>query len=288
MSFWKGLFGGKSTTQSSTKTTGSSSDARRSIFGSIASGNERDLKACLDGGDDPDTTDKGGGVTALAFAAMKGEAACAKLLIEFGAEVDVADSSGWTPLMHAVMQGKKLACVQVLLDAGADVTKTLKGGISVKTLAQNSTPEIEAAIRTKVDQVTAAVLSATAQLTGEITLIVSFELARLRIQISGDGPHGRAINISGTRFDGLIGKQVIVDYSNASTTVSKDGLDVLTNCCVDMEREFSALIKSGNWQFEDGAFQAQQLIPRIVKALEPWAQSHITYRGVSISFNWGA
>ena len=84
---------------------------------------------------------------------MTGDAACAKLLIEFGANVDVTDSKGWTPLMHAVFQGENLACVQVLLAAGADVTRTLNSGVGVDDLAaNNSTPEIGKAIQTAIEK----------------------------------------------------------------------------------------------------------------------------------------
>ena len=131
----------------------------------VASGNQQKLRECLSEGGDPNETDNNG-VAALALAAMRGDDACAKVLIEYGANVDVTDSNGWSPLMHAVTQGKQLPCVQVLLDAGADVGLKLKSGIGIDTLANNSTPEIRNAIRSVIDELTASMLSKTTHLSG--------------------------------------------------------------------------------------------------------------------------
>jgi Ankyrin repeats (3 copies) len=309
MSFWKNLFGpkqpgpqiapeiGRARAEpprpssppgqgSPRKAASSSSRSKPKILDSVMAGNERELRARLNEGGDPNEV-ANGGVTALTLAAMKGDAACAKVLIEFGANVDVADSNGWTPLMHAVMQGKQLACVQALLDADADVTKTLKNGMGLETLAHNSTPEIGKAIRTRIEQLTAAALSKTTQLSGKITLVIRFEPVRLHIELIENDSHGRTIDIPGTRMNGLIDKSIRLDYSDASGVISKDTVDMLAHCCVDLQTRFSELIKAGKWEFGKEAFRLEQLLPIVVSALEPWTKAHLTFRDFSISFSGG-
>ena len=63
-----------------------------------------------------------GGLTALHYAAFKGNLAMVKLLLEAGAPVNVADDRGLTPLMMAANSRiKNPEVVRVLLDRGADV-----------------------------------------------------------------------------------------------------------------------------------------------------------------------
>jgi ankyrin repeat protein len=73
------------------------------------------------------------GMTPLHFAAINGELAAAKLLVEFGAAIDAQTSAGWggpgdTPLHQASLRGKLEMCAW-LIDHGADVNKDGPEGI---------------------------------------------------------------------------------------------------------------------------------------------------------------
>ena len=67
-----------------------------------------------------ETTARGGGRTALGFAAKKGNAKALARLLDAGADADAADNAGATALMHAVV-GDSLVAVQVLTERGACV-----------------------------------------------------------------------------------------------------------------------------------------------------------------------
>ena len=67
-----------------------------------------------------ETKERVGGLTALGFAAKKGNAKALARLLDAGADADAADNAGATALMHAVM-GDSLVAVQVLTERGACV-----------------------------------------------------------------------------------------------------------------------------------------------------------------------
>ena len=296
MSFLRRLFGGGSKpTQVAAKTAAQAkptlkntrtSRSRPKLLGIVASGNEQELRERLNEGGNPNETDNNG-VAALALAAMMGNDACAKVLIEFGANVDVTDSNGWTPLMHAVMQGKQLRCVEVLLNAGANVAMRLKSGIGIDTLANNSTPEIRNAIRSAFDALSSSMLNKTMQLSGRIALFIRFELTSLDIELAENGTGRSSFGIPGTRVTGLIGKAIKIDYSKAKARISKDEIDVIANCCLKIERRFVELIKAGEWSPQNETFRLTKLVPIVVNGMEPWTEAHLTYQEMSISWALG-
>jgi len=65
-----------------------------------------------------ETKERVGGLTALGFAAKKGNAKALARLLDAGAEADAADNAGATALMHAVV-GDSLVAVRVLTERGA-------------------------------------------------------------------------------------------------------------------------------------------------------------------------
>jgi hypothetical protein len=67
-----------------------------------------------------ETKERVGGLTALGFAAKKGNAKALARLLDAGADADAADNAGATALMHAVV-GDSLVAVQVLTERGACV-----------------------------------------------------------------------------------------------------------------------------------------------------------------------
>ena len=83
---------------------------------------------------DPDLADVFGH-TALAMAAMKGNVAVVRLLLEAGADKDTTiHNHGYTALMLAAARGH-LECVRLLLDAGADREKASRNGKTAAMLA---------------------------------------------------------------------------------------------------------------------------------------------------------
>jgi len=72
-----------------------------------------------------------GQVTALNWAANRGNVAMIGCLVDHGAVVDSVTSNGWTPLMAAAHKGTSEAC-QTLLDRGADINhKEPTDGVNV-------------------------------------------------------------------------------------------------------------------------------------------------------------
>ena len=61
------------------------------------------------------------------MAALNGQEAVVKALIEGGADVNKADDDGWTPLYTAAANGHE-AVVKALIEAGADVNKARDDG----------------------------------------------------------------------------------------------------------------------------------------------------------------
>jgi len=290
MSFWNKLFSGgakpaqvKPIPQRPVPEHTRVSRERPRLMGIVASGNEKELRECINKGGDPNETDSNG-VAALALAAMKGDGACATVLIEFGASIDRTDSNGWTPLMHAVMQGRQLSCVEVLLAAGANVAMRLKSGIGVDTLANNSTPEIRKAVQSAFDELTASMLSKTTQLSGQITLFIGFQLTSLHIELAENGSGRRAFGIPGTRVNALVGKLIKIDYAEAKATISGNVIEIIVNCCLEIERRFEELIMADEWSPGDETFRLTKLLPIVVKNLEPWTEAHLTYSEMSITW----
>lgn len=291
MSFWKNLFGAKppqspasGLAQAPSRNPAGRPAAKPKIVDSVVSGNVPELRARLKQGGDPNET-VNNGVSVLAYACMRGDAECAKALIEFGANPDVADGNGWTPLMHAVFQGKKLPCVQVLLDAGADLSPRLKSGVGIENLANNSTPEIAQAIRAALDRMSRAAFDGQTRLAGQVVLLISFEPTRLHIGLGVEGGQGFFFDVSGTRMNGLLDKAVRVEYEQGNTVVTEEAASALRSCCIEVERRFSELINAGTWEFHDPKFRTARLLPIVVTALEPWKKAHLTSKRFSVAFS---
>ncbi|HUN45461.1 MAG TPA: ankyrin repeat domain-containing protein [Stellaceae bacterium] len=92
-----------------------------------------DVQTRLSAGDSPDTVDKNGR-TALTYAAMLGNAAMAKLLIDRGASVKFRDKLGNTALHWAADRGNS-ELVSLLLAAHAPVDDENKQGITPLMMA---------------------------------------------------------------------------------------------------------------------------------------------------------
>ncbi|MGB6065331.1 MAG: ankyrin repeat domain-containing protein [Desulfomonilaceae bacterium] len=70
----------------------------------------------------------------LMEAAVRGNLAVMRLLLERGADVNMADRDGWTALMGATIQGR-LEPVKLLLDYGADVNAKNHNGETALVMA---------------------------------------------------------------------------------------------------------------------------------------------------------
>ncbi len=92
------------------------------------------LKLFIAGGMPVDT--KFGGRTALMSAAMMGHVEAGKVLIDAGADVNQGDSTGSPPLSRLVMQCGGSELVQAFIDAGADITVELRGGVTLRRMAE--------------------------------------------------------------------------------------------------------------------------------------------------------
>ncbi|RYP47367.1 hypothetical protein DL769_011319 [Monosporascus sp. CRB-8-3] len=96
---------------------------------------EAAVRVLLDLGADKDGYRRRGQAAPLHHAAVVGNIAAVRLLLDHGAEVDPTDGQGWTPLHKAVRYGHK-EVVEVLLDRGADASaRTTKTGLSAPALA---------------------------------------------------------------------------------------------------------------------------------------------------------
>jgi ankyrin repeat protein len=90
--------------------------------------------------------DKGGGAdarcaehhdeTLLMAAAVRGQEATVRMLLQRGASVDLQDSYGWTALMRAAFQDLT-TIVQALLDAKADASLQSTGGKTALMFAEH-------------------------------------------------------------------------------------------------------------------------------------------------------
>ncbi len=89
-----------------------------SVLTAIAEGDPEALKAALQAGGSPHTTDAEG-VPAILHASDTGRIDLVQLLLDAGAAIEAIDSIGWTPLMAAIAQGAS-ALVDHLLHRGAN------------------------------------------------------------------------------------------------------------------------------------------------------------------------
>lgn len=101
------------------------------FYAAAADGNLESVKKMLEDGQDINAQDKDG-VTALAWASIRGRVDVARYLVEQKADPALSDNKGLTPLHKACLFGNK-DIIQLLMDAGADVNA--EGPQGVKPLA---------------------------------------------------------------------------------------------------------------------------------------------------------
>ena len=85
----------------------------------------------------PAQNDKGGGLTALVFAAREGDLESVKILVEAGADVNQTTRYGWTPLLTAT-QNRHYQIGAFLLAHGANPNMPNKGGWTPLYLATDN------------------------------------------------------------------------------------------------------------------------------------------------------
>jgi ankyrin repeat protein len=85
---------------------------------------------------DKDARDRDG-MSALMFAASGGNLRSAALLIDKGADLEIRDKRTLTPLMGAALGGYS-EVVQYLLEHGADADATGRGGVTARSLAEET------------------------------------------------------------------------------------------------------------------------------------------------------
>ncbi len=74
-----------------------------------------------------------GGATPLLRAAIRGQSAVVKILVENGADVNLAQGDGWTPLHAAVCDGNDAAHIEItrlLLEHGAKMEAPQQAGLT--------------------------------------------------------------------------------------------------------------------------------------------------------------
>ncbi len=76
------------------------------------------------------------GRTALMSAAMMGHVEAGKVLIDAGADVNQGDSTGAPPLSRLVMKCDATELLRTFIDAGADLTVELRGGVTLRQMAE--------------------------------------------------------------------------------------------------------------------------------------------------------
>jgi ankyrin repeat protein len=96
---------------------------------------EESARRRLYGGEDESR--RGGGLTALVFAAREGDLESVRALIEGGAEVNQTTYYGWTPLLAAV-QNRYYRLAAYLLEQGADPNIANEGGWSPLYIATDN------------------------------------------------------------------------------------------------------------------------------------------------------
>lgn len=95
------------------------------------------LKIILARGEDPDVQAGSECFTPLHWAAARGNAAAAHILLQQQPDIDSRDATGWTPLHYAVHLGH-LKCAEELLESGAEVDSRADGGRTPLMLACHS------------------------------------------------------------------------------------------------------------------------------------------------------
>jgi ankyrin repeat protein len=104
-----------------------------SFYAAAADGDLDSVKMMLEDGQDINARDKDG-VTALAWASIRGRVDVARYLIEQKADPVLSDHKGLTPLHKACLFGNK-DIIQLLIDAGADVNAEGPQGVKPLTIA---------------------------------------------------------------------------------------------------------------------------------------------------------
>ena len=108
-----------------------------SIWFTARGGDEQAVTAWLDegGGEDARCAERCGG-TLLMTAALGGQEAMLRMLLQRGASINLQNSNGYTALMIAALNGHT-PIAQALLDAKADASLQATGGITALMLAEH-------------------------------------------------------------------------------------------------------------------------------------------------------
>ena len=67
---------------------------------------------------------------------MMGRVEAGKVLIDAGADVNQGDSTGAPPLSRLVMKCDATELLRAFIDAGADLTVELRGGVTLRQMAE--------------------------------------------------------------------------------------------------------------------------------------------------------
>ena len=105
------------------------------LYLAAGKGNVMEVRKLLKQGIDPNAAVDASGITALMQAAMIGDTAIVKLLLNKGANVNAKEQSGMTALMNAAAFGDA-EMVKLLIDKGADIHTTNNEGITALSQAK--------------------------------------------------------------------------------------------------------------------------------------------------------
>ncbi|MHA1930395.1 MAG: ankyrin repeat domain-containing protein [Candidatus Thorarchaeota archaeon] len=113
-----------------TPSTGGMDKANAMLLQAAESGDFTKVKEALESGADVEKTDSRG-MSAMAWAGLRGHFDIVRILVEKGADVNGTNSAEWTPIMQASMGGH-LEIVRFLLENGAKVNlKTFVSGTAL-------------------------------------------------------------------------------------------------------------------------------------------------------------